>query len=304
MRMERSSVEGISTTRSDFEADAKDATEDDSAKGTNLIVMVDAAGVVVGHTYLGILPSVKLDVRDVRRTGEVEVSVSDWYYGDDINLVRINGITVNLPDNTQRPTDGNDEPDNWIPDEDDPDDWDPHEEVGSDGEATFTVVVDRDTRLGEMQVDLRGTSKVKQGSASTYDTHKQTVQVGFFPLTLTPSTAVTEQVMQIEGEEFLSRTCITSITVGEVDIEEATNGDPVSADTRDCVDTDSNGKLTATFKVPRGLNPGTYNVVVRDDGNRVGEAELVIPKPEIELDPMSSQRGSTVTVVGFELPGR
>ena len=154
-----------------------------------------------------------------------------------------------------------------------------------------------------MQVDLRGyRSYVNQGSASSADIHKQTVQVGFFPLTLTPPTAVTEQVIQIEGEEFLARTCITSITVGERTIEEATNGDRISADTRNCVDTDGNGKLTATFKVPRGLNPGTYGVVVRDDGNRVGEAELTVPEPMITLDPMTSQRGSTITVIGDNFP--
>ena len=305
-------VEDISTTPSDFEAEATDASEnpDKDAKGTNLIVMVDAAGEVVGYTYLGLLPSVSLDVSDVRRTGEVKVSVSDWYYGDEIDLVRINGITVNLPDNTQKPNDEDSEPDNWIPDEDDPESWDPHKvSVGSDGKETFTVVVDRDTRLGEMQVDLRGWdsseedySRVKQGSAGSIDIHKQTVQVGFFPLTITPSTAVTEQVIQIEGEEFLPRTCITSIEVGERTIDEATNGDTVGADDRDCVDTDSNGKLTVTFLVPRGLKPGTYSVVVRDDGNRVGEAELVVPKPAITLDPMTSQRGSTVTVVGENFP--
>ena len=300
-------IDGISTTRSDFEADAMDATVDANASGTNLIVMVDAAGTVVGHTYLGLLPSVSLDVSDVRRTGEVEVSVSDWYYGDDINLVRINGITVDLPDDTNRPHDGDDEPDEWIDTRHDP--VRVHEvSIGSDGKETFTVIVDRNTRLGEMQVDLRGSSMVKQGSYNTADIHKQTVQVGFFPLTITPSNAdgdgqaVTEQVIQIEGEEFLARACITSIMVGERDIDEATNGDTISSDRRDCVDTDSNGKLTGTFKVPRGLKPGTYSVVVRDDGNRVGEANLVIPKPEITLDPMTSQRGSTVTVVGKNFP--
>ena len=121
----------------------------------------------------------------------------------------------------------------------------------------------RDTRLGEMQVDLRG-KKSK--------TYTQTVQVGFFPLTLTPATAVTEQVIQIEGEEFLARTCITDITVGERTIDEATNGDRVINNASDCVDTDSNGKLTSTFLVPRGLTPGEYSVVVRDAGNRVGRS--------------------------------
>ena len=288
-------VEDISTSRSDFEAEATDAVDDDpgpakDAQGTNLIVMVDAAGDIVGYTYLGLLPNVELDVTDVRRTGEVVVTVSDWYYGSHIDRVRINGIEVNLPDGND---DGN-EPDPW---------GNNRESVDSDGDAKFTVVVDRNTRLGEMQVDLRGyNSYLKQGSASSPDIHKQTVQVGFFPLTITPSTAVTEQVIQIEGEEFLARTCITRIMVGERSIEEATNGDRVSADSRDCVDTDGNGKLTATFKVPRGLNPGTYSVEVRDNGNRVGEAKLEIPKPTITLDPTTSQRGSTVVVVGDNFP--
>ena len=118
------------------------------AKGVNLLVMVDSAGEVVGHTFLGILPSVSLDVSDVRRTGEVVVNVSDWYYGNEIDLVRINGITVDLPDNTHRPHDDDDEPDPWRSGY--------REGVDSDDTAEFTVVVDRDTRLGEMQVDLRG----------------------------------------------------------------------------------------------------------------------------------------------------
>ena len=115
-RAERSSSSGISTTRTEFEAEATNATTDPDAdaKGVNLIVMVDAAGTVVGHTYLGLLPSVELDVTDVRRTGEVKVKVSDWYYGDDIDRVRINGILVDLPDDTNRPHDDNDEPDPWI----------------------------------------------------------------------------------------------------------------------------------------------------------------------------------------------
>ena len=311
-------IEGISTSRTDFIADAKNATTDPkaNAKGVNLIVMVDSAGNNVGHAYLGLLPSVELDVTDVRRTGEVKVKVSDWYYGSHVSLVKINGITVNLPDDTNRPHDDDDLPDPWDITRSGVD-YRYTVAVNSDGEAEFTVVVDRNTRLGEMQVEVHGANVVnglvvpsqrKQGSATSMDIHKQTVQVGFFPLTITPSNedgdgqAVTEQVIQIEGEEFLARACITSVMVGERDIDEATNGDTISSDRRDCVDTDSNGKLTATFLVPRGLKPGTYDVVVRDDGNRVGEARLVIPKPAITLDPMTSQRGSTVTVVGENFP--
>ena len=175
--------------------------------------------------------------------------------------------------------------------------------VNSDDKGTFTVVVDRDTRLGEMQVDLRGKdSLLKQGSAGSPDIHKQTVQVGVFPLTVNPSTAVTDQAIRIEGEGFLGSSCITSIMVGEQAIEEATNRDEVGSDARNCVDTDSNGKLADSFYVPFGLSPGEYTVVVRDAGNRVGEGMLTIPAPEIELNPMEGQRGDTVTVVGSNFP--
>ena len=324
-RSDGTAVITIDTTSSIFLRGAIDATEDPAAdaKGVNEIVLVDAAGAVIGktqaHTRIGILPSVELDVTEVRRSGKVEVSVSDWYYGTHISLVRINGITVDLPDNTNTPDDADDLPDPWHTLRDDGEILTHTEGVDSDGEAEFEVVVDRDTRLGEMQVELHGAniasdneviaSLVKQGSATSPDIHKQTVQVGFFPLTITPSNedgdgmAVTEQVIQIEGEEFLDRTCITIIRVGERSIMEATNGDTVRTDARDdCVDTDSNGNLTATFRVPRGLEPGRYPVVVRDEGNRVGQGWLVVPEPMITLDPERSQRGTTVTVVGKNFP--
>ena len=105
--------------------------------------------------------------------------------------------------------------------------------------------------------------------------HKQTVSVGVFDLSVTPSAAVTDQVIRIEGSGFIDRACITSIMVGEQPIMEATSGDDVG-DGIGCVDTDSNGKLADSFNVPYGLSPGTYRLVVRDEGNRQGEADLEI----------------------------
>ena len=92
------------------------------------------------------------------------------------------------------------------------------------------------------------------------------------------------------------------IMVGEQPIMEATTGDDIGSDARDCVDTDSNGKLADSFHVPFGLKPGTYRLVVRDEGNRVGEANLTIPKPMIMLDPDMGQRGETVVVEGENFP--
>ena len=105
-----------------------------------------------------------------------------------------------------------DEPDPWVhpgPGEKMGDNYE--FAVDADGKASFTVVVDRDTRLGTMQVDLRGKdSLVKQGSAGSPDIHKQTVNVGVFPLDVEPMvdgqpTAVTDQAIRIEGEGFLAQ---------------------------------------------------------------------------------------------------
>ncbi len=273
-------------TSSRLMAEATPATDDASAGATNTIVMVDAGGNVVGHTNIGIKPSVKLDVTEVRRSGRMKVSVSDWYYGD-IDDIRVNGIQVDLPDG---------------PDADDiAEDWELQEVPGTKLDD-LVVIVDRTVRLGEMEVVVYGTTYDMQGTLGSQDKDTQTVDVGVFDLSVTPSTAVTDQVIRLEGTGFLPRACITSIMVGEQPINEATTGDDVGGDERDCVDTDSNGKLADSFHVPFGLSPGTYRLVVRDEGNRVGEADLVVPKPAITLDPDMGQRGDTVVVEGSNFP--
>ena len=281
----------IETSSSNLKANAIRATSEADAKGINRIVMVDAGGKIIGDALLGILPTVKLDVSEVRRSGKMEISVSDWYYGD-IDRVEVNGILVDLPDNTNEPNDEGSAADPWLS---------TYDQEVSNNKATFVVYVDRTVRLGEMEVAVYGTTSDRQGSASGQDVHKQTVNVGVFDLSVNPSTAVSDQVIRIEGTGFISNACIETIEVGEQSITEATSRDPVG-DVNQCVDTDSNGKLADTFRVPLGLSPGTYTLVVSDVGNRVGEAELVIPKPAIELEPAMGQRGETVTVIGTNFP--
>jgi hypothetical protein len=273
-------------TSSSLMAKATKATDTLSAGATNTIVMVDAGGNVIGHTNVGIKPTVKLDVTDVRRSGKMSVSVSDWYYGD-IHSIKVNGINVMLPDG---------------PDTDDiAEDW-KRQSVSGMKRDDIEVIVDRTVRLGDMEVAVYGTTYDMQGSLSSQDKHTQTVKVGVFDLSVDPGTAVTYQVIRIEGTGFLSRACITSIMVGEQAITKATTGDEIGSDDRDCVDTDSNGKLADSFRVPSGLKPGTYRLVVRDEGNRVGEADLTIPKPAITLTPSTGQRGDTVVVEGTNFP--
>ena len=271
------------TSSSIFNAQAQDATEDDDAKGTNILVVVDAGGNVTGHKRLGLQPTVTLNLAEVQRTGRMGVTVSDWYYGDLTDL-RVNGIQVRLPD-----------PDN-------PDDSVVWEEQSPPTASPLTVVVPRQARLGTMEVVVSGTTRVKQGSYNSIDKHVQTVDVGFFTLTITPSTAVTDQVIRIEGDGFGETTCITSILVGDERIREATTGDRTVGVRDNCVRTDTDGQLANSFHVPHNLKPNTYTVVITDALNRVGQGELTVPKPAISLDPEASQRGSTVTVEGENFP--
>ena len=248
--------------------------------------MVDGGGTVIGWTRLGLTPKVELEVSDVRRTGRMEVTISDWYYGD-IEDITVNGIQVLLPDG---------------PDADDiAEDWEEQSVPSSGKLGPFDVIVPRRARIGEMEVTVYGTTDEKQGTLSSQDKHKQTVNVNAFDLTLNPSTAVTDQVIRIEGTGFGERQCIVSIKVGDENIGEATNGEEVGA-VADCVVTDSNGELSNSFEVPDYMKPGDYTVVVTDAINRVGEAVLTIPKPEIEITPMESQRGDTVVVEGSNFP--
>ena len=273
------------TSSSIFNAQAQNATENPEAdaKGTNILVVVDAGGNVIGHKRLGLQPTVTLNLAEVQRTGRMGVTVSDWYYRD-LTDIRVNGIQVRLPD------------------PDDPDDSVVWSDQSPPTASPLTVVVPRRARLGTMEVVVSGTTRVKQGSYSSIDKHVQTVDVGFFNLTITPSTAVTDQVIRIEGTGFGETTCITSIMVGDERIREATTGDRVVGTGDNCVRTDTDGALANSFHVPHNLKPNTYTVVITDALNRVGQGEITVPKPAISLDPEASQRGSTVTVEGENFP--
>lgn len=291
--LDRSPMDGgtailnFETSSSIFNAQAVDATgvtAATSAMGTNVLIVVDAGGNVIGHTRLGLTPKVTLNLEEVRRTGKMGVTVSDWYYGG-VSDLRVNGIQVGLPD-----------PDNadasiaWT------------ERSVTNG-VPFTVVVPRRARLGTMEVVVSGTTDEKQGTLNTIDKHVQTVDVSVFNLEITPPTAVTDQVIRIEGSGFGPTQCITSIMVGDERIRRATTGDQVAiGNVADCVRTDSDGTLSNSFKVPHNLKPNTYSVVITDALNRVGQGQIIIPKPAITLEPEASQRGSTVTVVGENFP--
>ena len=54
--------------------------------------------------------------------------------------------------------------------------------------------------------------------------------------------------------------------------------------------------------VSRSLKVGEYRVEVKDNEERVGVVDVLIPEPVVTVTPDSSRRGTTVTVVGSKFP--
>ena len=277
----------------------KPAPDGDKLQGLNVISVVDANGKTVNvPARFEITPLIELDGETFKRGGKVDITVSDWRYEDLLNI-KIGNLEV-----TEIPSGSTTAP------------WKTVTALGVD-EHEFSFIVPNNARLGEQQLKLTGETSNLQGSVSYGDPDVAVgkIVIGAFDLTIEPSTAVTGQVIRIEGSGFEDDACITSITVGgDVNITESTseNGlgraDDLStdADESDCsgdlVKADSNGNLADTFEVPGNLKSGTYRVVITDVQRRVGVADLTIPEPEIELEPAASQRGSNVVVIGSNFP--
>ena len=71
---------------------------------------------------------------------------------------------------------------------------------------------------------------------------------------------------------------------------------------------DTAGNFSATFRLDpdlagvRNLKIGEYRVEVKDNEERVGVVDVLIPEPVVEVTPDTSRRGTTVTVVGSKFP--
>ena len=290
----------IDSTTQNFVPGTRLNNDGNKLQGLNVISVVDANGKTVNvSARFEITPLIELDGETFKRGGKVDITVSDWHY-EDLENIKIGDLLV-----TQIPSGSTTAP------------WKTVTALGVD-EYEFSFIVPNNARLGEQQLKLTGETNNLQGSVSYGDDDVAVgkIVIGAFDLTIEPSTAVTGQVIRIEGSGFEDDACITSITVGgDVNITESTseNGlgkaDDLSTpdrDESDCsgdlVKADSNGNLADTFEVPGNLKSGTYRVVITDVQRRVGVADLTIPEPEIELQPAASQRGSNVVVIGSNFP--
>ena len=120
-----------------------------------------------------------------------------------------------------------------------------------------------------------------------------TVNIGTNDLTVTPSMVVPRQEISIDGGGFTEGGDIPENSTDIGGTDNTVHGPQL---------VNNNGDISFNVRVPLGLDPGSRKVEVRDDGGRVGTANITIAKPALTLDPAESLIGSTVTVSGTGFP--
>ncbi len=177
-------VAEIEIDTSDLMAGATTGTGSDDDKGVNALLIVDSADMEwFGDSLnLGIKPSMKLGSDSVDKFAMLEISVSDWYYGD-INMVEIGGVDIAV------------------------------DESVSDYKATFEVMVPGNVRTGEQEVKVHGDNTKLDTTSAT-----ASVTVGTPGLDVSPSSVVPGAQVTITGSDFDVRADVDSITIGGEDV--------------------------------------------------------------------------------------
>ena len=240
----------------------------DKDVGSNMLRVVDSNDGQVGNDInLGIKPTVKLGSETAKRSASLEISVSDWYYGN-INEVTIAGLAAGI----------------------DADDTNDAGEVAvSNNKATFKVTVPGNVRTGEQEVKVSGVAKGLNTTSAT-----AMVNVVLLPLDVSPSEVVPGHRVTITGSGFANNTDIKSISIGGVPIDVPRDADSTSS-----------GRVAVTVTVPMTVGDGDKTVKLTV-ATRTGEGEITVPEPEITLNPATSVPGSVISVngSGFAADGR
>ena len=270
----------------------------DGLLGTNIIYSVDGTGVLSdANGRVTILPTVDAAPESIKQGGLLELELSDWYY-DSVTAIEVAGVPITHEWTGGRAVTFT------------------HQQVGGDGEADFIVVMPPGVRLGEQQLKLTGTTVNRQGSLTSPDTYTTFITVDPLDLEVSPLNddgdpeVVINQEFTIEGKGFNTNegACILSVKFGDVVLRETTAGLKVNCNVGDNVKPDTAGNFSATFRLDPDLGGvpnlkiGEYRVEVKDNEERVGLIDVLIPEPVVEVEPEESRRGSTVTVVGSKFP--
>ena len=235
--------------------------------GGNEITATDGSGNSqdVSGTFT-ISPKVVLDPEETSVSKMVTVKLSDWPANNPITAVKI-GATPSNPATSQS-TDG-------------------------DGKAEFMVLVPSGVNRGTQTVKVTGTEaddSTPSASAS--------LKVGVLALSAQPAMVVPGQQITIQGSGFVANDSFSSVMVGGIAV--AISG----------VTASSAGDIVITINVPSpsgddsaGIGSGKKTISVTATGsNRVAEGSIEIPKAAITLDPVTSRRGTTVSVSGSGFP--
>ena len=253
----------IDTTSSKFMA---------NRDGGNEITAQDAAGnnEDVSGTFT-ISPKVVLDPEETSVSKMVTVKLSDWPATNGISEVKIGATTSNPT--TSQSTDG-------------------------DGKAEFMVLVPSNVNRGTQTVKVTGTDPAPDDDDVGAPSATASLKVGVLSLSAQPAMVVPGQQITIQGSGFVANDSFSSVMVGGIPV--AISG----------VTASSAGDIVITINVPSpsgddsaGIGSGKKTISVTATGsNRVAEGSIEIPKAAITLDPVTSRRGTTVSVSGSGFP--
>ena len=156
--------------------------------------------------------------------------------------------------------------------------------TGDQGSVTININVPGTVATGSKELALFNDANpaVKLGSTM--------VEITALAVSLTPSTAVPGQTVDLDGAKFTASGTIGTLTVDAEDVEPK----PTNTAT-------TNGRFFVTFKIP-DVGDGTHVVQLIDDMGKIGEGTVTVPKPTITIDPPSSRRGTPVKVSGTGFP--
>ena len=146
-----------------------------------------------------------------------------------------------------------------------------------------TVNVPSTVRLGSLKVEALVDNTSKASASVTVRAHE---------LNISPTAAVPGQEITIQGSGFGNGARIDSLTFGGSNDVYATTADPAKPTA------DTNGNITITVNVPDLVNPGSREVKVTANNNRIGTAALTVPKPALTVTPTESLRGTSLTLTG------
>ena len=224
-----------------------------------------------------ISPKVVLDPEETSVSKMVTVKLSDWPRGNDIVEVKIGATATGT-------------------------DQDPDTEgiqlahkIDGDGKVDFMVLVPSGVNRGTQTVKVTGTDPDDDGD-KTAPSASASLKVGVLSLSAQPAMVVPGQQITIQGSGFVANDSFSSVMVGGIPVAIAP-----------AVTASSAGDIVITIDVPspagNAIGSGEKAIVVTATGsNRVAEGEIEIPKAAITLDPVTSRRGTTVSVGGSGFP--